>query len=113
MSYLSVGSAKSAECGGSKGDGLLPIPSHIYAGEPLYHCRAEAAASPLLPPPASFSPLPALLPPDLLFPPLYHHHHQQQQQALEMSSQQGLFNSYQYFQVVLRLYATYRDAIKI
>lgn len=94
--HSSAGSAKTGESG--KGNGLLPIPSHIYTGEPLYQCKIEAAAAslslaPLLPPP-SFSPLPpSLLAPDVLFPPTLYHH-----QGLEMGTA-GIFNSYQYYQV--------------
>jgi hypothetical protein len=63
----------------------------MYAGEPLYPCKTEVTS--LFPPP-SYSPLPSsLLPPEILYSPhLYH------QQQLDLSGQ-GLFSSYQYYQV--------------
>jgi hypothetical protein len=63
----------------------------MYAGEPLYQCKTEVTS--LFPPP-SYSPLPSsLLPPEILYSPhLYH------QQQLDLSGQ-GLFSSYQYYQV--------------
>ena len=95
-----AGSAKSGES--VKGDGLLPIPSHIYAGEPLFHCKTEAVStslnmsSSILPPP-SYSPLPptsSLLSPDMLYHPPHHHHLYQPQEL----SAPGI-NFYQYYQV--------------